>query len=80
MCLAMLALGACASSTGTTVAWKNYPHLWKAPFQNRPFLFIKCQLSDVPTIPAGFDTAINNFTNIAGLGTGNLVDDYPDIS
>lgn len=80
MCLAMLALGACASSTGTTVAWKNYPHLWKAPFQNRPFLFIKCRLSDVPTIPAGFDTAINNFTTIAGLGTGNLVDYYSDIS
>ncbi len=80
--LGVLALAACdgGSVTTTTAPWSNYPHLWNAPIQQRPFLFIKCKLSDTPTVPAGFDKAINDFTTIAGLGTGNLVDYYSDIS
>jgi M6 family metalloprotease-like protein len=59
--------------------WHNYPHLWPTPTY-KPWLIIKCQFPDKPDIPNGLDDTINRFFTIAGIGEGNLLDYYSDVS
>jgi M6 family metalloprotease-like protein len=59
--------------------WHNYPHLWPSPTY-KAWLIIKCQFPDKPDIPSGLDDTINRFFTIAGIGEGNLLDYYSDVS
>jgi hypothetical protein len=59
--------------------WQSYPRLWQSPTE-KPFLVLKCTLSDVPTVPAGLDDQIRLFLTLGGLGRGNMLDYYGDVS
>jgi hypothetical protein len=59
--------------------WTGYPSLASSTKTYR-WLVVKCQLSDVPVIPAGLDTNIEQFFGISGAGYGNLVDYFHDVS
>jgi hypothetical protein len=59
--------------------WQSYPRLWEFPTEKR-FLVLKCTLSDVPTVPAGLDDQIRLFLTLGGLGRGNLLDYFGDVS
>ena len=77
-------IAACTNSNkgpGAGVKWTNYPSL-AAPTKTKTYrwLVIKCQLSDVPTIPPGLDASIVQFFGISGAGYGNLVDYFHDVS
>jgi hypothetical protein len=41
---------------------------------------VKCQLSDLSTIPPGLDADITQFFGITGAGFGNIVDYFHDVS
>jgi hypothetical protein len=60
-------------------SWQNYPHIWSTT-DYRPWLIIKCQFPDAPTIPAGLDDNINRFFTAAGISSGNMLDYWSDVS
>jgi M6 family metalloprotease-like protein len=47
---------------------------------NRNWLVLKCTLSDNRAIPAGMDDEVRHFFTLGGVGTGNLVDYFSDVS
>lgn len=59
--------------------WQNYPHLWSTT-NYKPWLVIKCQFPDAPTIPDGLDESINRFFTVGGVASGNIQDYYSDVS
>jgi M6 family metalloprotease-like protein len=59
--------------------WQNYPHLWGSTTY-KPWLVIKCQFPDAPTIPAGLDQSISRFFTVGGVASGNIQDYYSDVS
>ena len=74
--------GTIAGSNVTDVlvsCWPGYPHLAQ-PSVFRSWIVLKCALSDDRTVPSGLDDLIGNFLGTGGVGTGNLVDYYGDIS
>jgi M6 family metalloprotease-like protein len=73
-------LAGCASTgPGAAVRWTSYPALASTttPYN---WLVVKCQVSDVPTIPAGLDLNIQQFMGIGGANYGNIVDYFHDVS
>lgn len=81
-CLLTLSVaGACTSGPGAGNKWTSYPSL-ASPGGTRTYkwLVVKCRLSDVPKIPSGLDTAINQFLGPSGAGYGNLQDYFHDVS
>lgn len=72
-----LFLGGCSSSTATP--WQNYPHLFTTA-ADRPFVVLMCKFADVSDEPAGLIDATNRFLTIGGVGQGNMVDYYSDVS
>jgi len=72
-------LAACNKGPGAGVRWTNYPALASST-TSYPWLVVKCQVSDVPTIPTGLDTNIQQFFGISGAGYGNIVDYFHDVS
>lgn len=72
-------LAACVTGPGDAVRWPGYPALGK-PNASYNWLVVKCQLSDVPAVPAGLDLNIQQFTGISGAGYGNIVDYFHDVS
>jgi hypothetical protein len=77
--IAACVLSACNRGPGAGNRWTNYPKLTSNPKSFR-WLVVKCQLSDVATIPAGLDTSIQQFFGISGSGYGNMVDYFYDVS
>lgn len=75
MCLAT----GCSKPPGAGVRWTNYSKLSESPVVYK-WLVVKCQFADVQTIPTEFDTNINQFLGGAGIGYGNMIDYYHDIS
>src|SRR5262249_23078986 len=59
--------------------WPGYPRLGN-PTLTRNWLVLKCTLSDNRAIPAGFDDQIRHLFTVDGVGTGNLVDYYSDVT
>lgn len=76
---ACLMAGCNRTGPGAGNRWTNYPSLASST-KSYPWLVVKCQLSDVPTIPAGLDTNIEQFFGISGAGYGNIVDYFHDVS
>lgn len=72
-------LAACTTGPGAGIRWTNYPALASST-TSYPWLVVKCQVSDVPTIPTGLDTNIQQFFGISGAGYGNIVDYFHDVS
>lgn len=64
---------------GAGIRWTGYPALALST-TSYPWLVVKCQVSDVPQIPAGLDTTIQQFFGISGAGYGNMVDYFHDVS
>ena len=60
--------------------WPGYPHLVSQPLIFRNWIVLKCTLSDNRTVPTGLDDLIGHFLTVGGVGTGNLVDYYGDVS
>ncbi len=78
--LAACVLAACNNNgPGAGVRWTSYPALASSTTTYR-WLVVKCQISDVPTIPATLDRDIDQFFGIAGAGYGNMVDYFHDVS
>jgi hypothetical protein len=80
---------ACTVPSSHLVSWKGYPTT--QPFsQFSHFLVLKCTYSDDRTtraLPPGLnpaitdlDTYIDLFLSLGGIGTGNLIDYYRDVS
>jgi hypothetical protein len=77
---AIACLAACKPSVpGAGMPWKNYPALTQNTTSSR-WLVVKCQLSDVSSIPVGLDTTIKKFFGISGAGYGNMIDYFHDVS
>ncbi len=72
-------LTACNKGPGAGIPWKSYPSL-ASTTTSYPWLVVKCQVSDVSTIPTGLDTNIQQFFGISGTGYGNIVDYFHDVS
>jgi M6 family metalloprotease-like protein len=70
-------LSGCSSTA--SAHWQNYPHLFSTP-TDRPFLVLLCKFADVPDEPADVVAAAQRFLTINGLGQGNMVDYYSDVS
>ena len=64
---------------GAGIKWTSYPALTQNTKSYR-WLVVKCQISDVPAIPGGLDTNIQQFFGIQGAGYGNIVDYFHDVS
>ena len=79
LCLALVMVSCTTTGPGAGVRWQGYPAL-AASTTSFPWLVVKCQLSDVPVIPVGLDTTIQQFFGISGAGYGNLVDYFHDVS
>jgi hypothetical protein len=78
--VACFILAGCAGAgPGRGIRWPGYPALGPTT-SSYNWLVVKCQLSDVPAIPAGLDLSIRQFTGIAGAGYGNIVDYFHDVS
>lgn len=71
--------GGNSQAPGAGKRWTNYPALTQNTTSYN-WLVVKCQLSDVPAIPAGLDTSIQQFLGIAGAGYGNIADYFHDVS
>jgi len=80
---------ACPVPASNLVPWNGYPTI--QPFNQFPhWLILKCAFSDDPTartLPTGLnpaitdlDTYINLFLSLGGVGTGNIIDYYRDVS
>jgi M6 family metalloprotease-like protein len=67
------------SGPGAAIRWTGYPALAKTTTSYN-WLVVKCQLSDNDAIPAGLDTSIQKFLGVGGLGYGNIVDYFHDVS
>ena len=76
---ACLVVACTKKGPGAGIRWTSYPSL-ASTTKSYPWLVVKCQLSDVPTIPAGLDTNIEQFFGISGAGYGNIVDYFHDVS
>ena len=72
-------LGACAPGPGAGIRRQSYPALSQTQ-RTYNWLVVKCQVSDVPTIPAGLDTNIQQFMGVAGMSYGNIPDYFHDVS
>lgn len=73
-------LMACTNTVpGAGIRWTSYPSLASST-RSYPWLVVKCQIADVPTIPTGLDTNIQQFFGISGTGYGNIVDYFHDVS
>ena len=79
--MALCMATACNQGPGAGVKWTNYPSL-AAPGTTKTYnwLVVKCQFNDVPTIPSGLDTDINQFLGLSGNGYGNISDYFFDVS
>ncbi len=78
--IAALMLTACNNGApGAGRRWTSYPALATTTTTFR-WLVVKCQLSNVDAIPAGFDLEIEQFLGIKGAGYGNIVDYFHDVS
>jgi hypothetical protein len=78
--LGFCVLAAChRTGPGAGTPWTSYPALSSSP-QTYNWLVVKCQVADVPMIPAGLDTNIQQFFGISGAGYGNIVDYFHDVS
>lgn len=64
---------------GAGLRWTSYPALGPTT-SSYNWLVVKCQLSDVPAIPAGLDLNIQQFVGIGGANYGNIVDYFHDVS
>jgi M6 family metalloprotease-like protein len=51
-----------------------------ADVQHRPFIVVLCTFSDDTTIPAAGEDAVKRFLTLQGLGTGNVVDYFNDVT
>lgn len=80
---------ACPIPSSYLVPWNGYPTI--QPFNQFPhWLILKCTFSDDRTariLPTGLNTAItdldtyiNLFLSLGGVGTGNILDYYRDVS
>ncbi len=76
MSLALLLASGCSTSG---VPWQNYPHLYTTPTERR-FVVLMCKFADVPDEPADVMDAARRFLTIGGVGQGNMVDYYSDVS
>jgi hypothetical protein len=76
----LLVLFASLSNAQTLQPWPGYPHLGVGPTIFRPWLVVKCTLSDNRTVPLGLDQEIAGFLTVGGSGTGNITDFYSDVS
>src|SRR5215472_9671004 len=76
----LLIMFASLSNAQTLQTWPGYPHLGFGPTIFRPWLVVKCTLSDDRTVPPGLDQEISGFLTIGGAGTGNITDFYSDVS
>jgi hypothetical protein len=74
------ALGACGTPPGAGQHWTGYPSLFQAPHNDYNWLVVECRFSDMPNVPANLDTTIRQFLGISGVGYGNLVDYFHDVS
>ncbi len=73
--------GASAAGGGTAASWPGYPALWNAgQGVDRPFAVLLCDFSDDTTIPSGLEDQVRQFLTLQGLGTGNMVDYYANVS
>jgi hypothetical protein len=87
LCLGLLA---CPAPINQLQPWPGYPTLFSAPTILRPWLVLKCTVSDnrtARTLPTGtnpaipdLDTLINWFMTNGGSGTGNLTDYFFNVS
>ena len=68
-----------ASGPGAGNKWTSYPALTSST-RSYPWLVVKCRAADIPAIPAGLDTDIQQFFGISGAGYGNMVDYFHDVS
>jgi len=77
--MVFLLTGCTQKGPGAGIRRASYPSLASSTKTFR-WLVVKCQLADVPTIPAGLDAQINQFFGISGAGYGNMVDYFHDVS
>ena len=83
--VAGIALSGCSIGSGASAAggapWAGYPALWgTGQGVDRSFIVLECAFSDDKTIPAGVDQQVRQFLTLQGLGTGNMVDYYANVS
>jgi len=72
-------LAACPKGPGAGILRTSYPSLASSTTSYR-WLVVKCRVADVPGIPAGLDTNIQQFMGITGANYGNIVDYFHDVS
>jgi len=66
----LLVMFATLLNAQTLQTWPGYPHLGYGPTIFRPWLVVKCTLSDDRTVPSGLDQEIAGFLTVGGAGTG----------
>lgn len=73
--------GVSAAGGGSTASWPGYHALWQTGMGvDRSFIVLECDFSDNTTIPSGLDQQVRQFLTLQGLGTGNMVDYYANVS
>jgi len=64
---------------GAGIVWTRYPSLTEPLFVYK-WLVVECQAADAPSIPLGLDTNIRQFLGLPGVGYGNIIDYFHDVS
>ncbi len=76
--LLLMLLGA-SGCTDSGVPWQHYPHLFSTPTERR-FVVLMCKFADVPDEPADVMDTARRFLALGGIGQGNMLDYYSDVS